>query len=46
MKYTTQESKRLRQQKIAELRHQLRYTNSPQEREYITMQIDAVRRYS
>lgn len=45
MKYNTQEQKRLKQQKIDELRHQMRYTNNAQEREYIAMQIDAVRRH-
>ena len=45
MKYDTRERKRIQQQKIHELRHQLRYANNSQEREYITMQIDAVRRH-
>ncbi|MGF1461123.1 MAG: hypothetical protein ACFBSG_19105 [Leptolyngbyaceae cyanobacterium] len=46
MKYNNHEQKRLQQQKIAELRHQLRYTNDYRERDYIITQIDAVRRYS
>ncbi|MEM9768081.1 MAG: hypothetical protein AAF892_09405 [Cyanobacteria bacterium P01_D01_bin.71] len=45
MRYNRQEQKRLQQQKIAELRHQLRYTNSATEREHIVRQIDACRRH-
>jgi|GEM_PF-2157505 len=46
MKHTPQEHQRLRRQKLAELRHQLRYTSDSREREYLAMQIDAVRRHS
>jgi len=46
MKHTTQEHHRLRRQKIEELRHQLRYVSDSREREYIAMQIDAIRRHS
>lgn len=45
MKYNTRERKRIQQQKIAELRHQLRYAIDSRERDYIAMQIDAVRRH-
>jgi len=45
MQYTSSARQRLRQQKINELRHQLRYTNTAQERDYIAMQIDAIRRH-
>ncbi|MGD1862876.1 MAG: hypothetical protein ACFB0E_23255 [Leptolyngbyaceae cyanobacterium] len=45
MRYDRQEQKRQQQQKITELRHQLRYTNSAAERERIVKQIDACRRY-
>ena len=45
MKHTAPERKRRQQQKIRELRHQMRYANDYRERDYIAMQIDAVRRY-
>ncbi|MEM1281233.1 MAG: hypothetical protein AAF827_05350 [Cyanobacteria bacterium P01_D01_bin.6] len=45
MKYNAQERQRMQQQKIDELRHRLRYTNDYRERNYIAMQIDAIRRY-
>lgn len=45
MKHNAQERRRLQQQKISELRHQLRYANDYRERDYIAMQIDAVRRH-
>jgi len=45
MKHHTRESKRIQQQKIAELRHQLRYASDARERDYLAMQIDAVRRH-
>ena len=45
MKHRRQDHKRLQQQKLAELRHQLRYANTAQERDRLAMQIDAVRRY-
>lgn len=45
MKYTPQERQRLQQQKINELRHQMRYANNAQEREYLAMHIDAIRRH-
>jgi len=45
MRYDTREQKRLQKQKIDELRHQLRFVNTPQERDYISMQIDAIRRH-
>ncbi len=45
MKYNGREQKRQKQQKISELRHQLRYTNDYRERDYIAMQIDAIRRH-
>ncbi|MEM1290162.1 MAG: hypothetical protein AAF283_08285 [Cyanobacteria bacterium P01_A01_bin.70] len=45
MKNNARERQRLQQQKISELRHQLRYTNDYRERDYIAMQIDAIRRH-
>lgn len=45
MRHNRQEQQRHQQQKIAELQHQLRYTNSSAERERIVMQIDACRRH-
>jgi hypothetical protein len=45
MKHRGQDYQRLQQQKIAELRHQLRYVNTSQERDLLTMQIDAIRRH-
>jgi hypothetical protein len=46
MRYSDREQKRQKQQKINELRHQLRYANDYRERDYIAMQIDAIRRHS
>lgn len=45
MRYNTNERQRIQQQKIAELRHQLRYATDARERDYLAMQIDAVRRH-
>ncbi|WP_160299531.1 hypothetical protein [Leptolyngbya iicbica] len=45
MRYNDREQKRLKQQKIDELRHQLRYANDYRERDYIAMQIAAMRRH-
>lgn len=45
MKFNAQEQKRQKQQKINELRHQMRYANDYRERDYIAMQIDAIRRH-
>ena len=45
MKYSDREQKRQKQQKINELRHQLRYANDYRERDYLAMQIDAMRRH-
>ncbi|MEM6435385.1 MAG: hypothetical protein AAF773_16260 [Cyanobacteria bacterium P01_D01_bin.115] len=45
MKNNARERQRLQQQKISELRHQLRYANDYRARDYIAMQIDAIRRH-
>ncbi|MGD1930250.1 MAG: hypothetical protein ACFB12_15215 [Leptolyngbyaceae cyanobacterium] len=44
MKNNAQERQRLQQQKISELRHQLRYIKDYRAHDYIARQIDAIRR--